>query len=72
MAYAKSQRGKAEKVEAVKERKEDRLKLDGMITRGQWITKAQASFNAYIRARDAGKPCICCGRMKDNNAVGGH
>ena len=70
-SFAVSKRGKAEKVASIKERKADRVKLDGMITRGQWITKAQASFNAYIRARDAGKPCICCGRMKDSNAIGG-
>lgn len=31
--------------------------------RGYWSRKAQASFNAYIRARDKGKPCISCGNM---------
>lgn len=31
--------------------------------RGYWLKKAQAAFNAYIRARDKGKPCISCGRM---------
>jgi len=29
--------------------------------RSLWIKKAQTSFNAYIRARDAGFPCISCG-----------
>jgi hypothetical protein len=29
--------------------------------RAHWIKKAQSSFNAYIRARDAGLPCISCG-----------
>ena len=28
----------------------------------QLTKKAQAAFNAYIRARDHGKPCISCGR----------
>ena len=29
--------------------------------RAHWIKKAQTAFNAYIRARDAGLPCISCG-----------
>lgn len=29
--------------------------------RQYWIKKAQAAFNAYIRARDTGLPCISCG-----------
>ena len=29
--------------------------------RSLWIKKAQTAFNAYIRARDAGLPCISCG-----------
>ena len=28
------------------------------------IKAAQTAFNAYVRARDAGKPCICCGRSE--------
>jgi hypothetical protein len=29
------------------------------------------AFNAYIRARDAGKPCICCGQPLGAGEVGG-
>jgi hypothetical protein len=29
-----------------------------------YIKEAQHAFNAFIRARDAGKPCICCGRTE--------
>jgi len=29
--------------------------------RAHWIAKAQKAFNAYIRARDVGLPCISCG-----------
>jgi hypothetical protein len=29
----------------------------------QWIAEAQVSVNTYVRLRDAGKPCICCGRV---------
>ena len=27
------------------------------------IQEAQKAFNKYIRTRDEGKPCICCGRV---------
>jgi hypothetical protein len=35
------------------------------------IKLAQKEFNAYIRARDAGKPCICCGLPLGGDALGG-
>lgn len=31
--------------------------------RGEWLKEAQATFNAWIRARDEGLPCISCGTM---------
>lgn len=30
-------------------------------TRREWIAEAQAAFNAYVRERDFGLPCISCG-----------
>lgn len=44
------------------ERKQTREKLKAMETYPQLVKKAQTAFNAFVRARDAGKPCICCGR----------
>jgi len=35
------------------------------------IREAQTEFNAYIRARDRDKPCICCGQPLELSAVGG-
>lgn len=32
------------------------------------IRDAQEAFNAFIRARDAGQPCICCGRPLHESA----
>ena len=29
--------------------------------RSKWLAEAQAAFNAWIRARDAGRGCITCG-----------
>lgn len=48
-----------------KDRKE-RLK-----TRRDWIDDAQKAFNAYIRARDSERTCICCGVAFGNSLVGG-
>lgn len=53
------------------ERKELREAKIRIKTKSQWIKEAQVAFNAYIRARDAGKPCICCGLPLALSAVGG-
>lgn len=41
----------------------DSQRREALKTRQQWLREAQAEFNAYIRLRDAGKPCICCGQL---------
>jgi hypothetical protein len=37
-----------------------------------WIKQAQTVFNAYIRERDKGKPCISCGRFHQGKYDAGH
>lgn len=49
----------------------DRAKREAMKTRGDLVREAQAAFNAWVRARDAGKPCICCGRFSTGPSRGG-
>lgn len=71
LTLAQSKRAKAEKITQVKERREDRAKRERLKTRGEWTREAQAAFNAFIRARDAGKPCICCGRTGAGEVHGG-
>ena len=61
LSLAVSQRAKLVKAKQVKERKAVKAKLEGMRGKGWWVAEAQKAFNAYIRLRDAGKPCICCG-----------
>lgn len=53
------------------ERAADRAKRDQLKTKGDLTREAQTAFNAYIRLRDAGKPCICCGRTSTGAATGG-
>ena len=71
-SLAVSVRGKAEKQAAIKQRRADRERKERLKTRRAWEREAQASFNAFIRARDADKPCICCGQPLSAGDVGGH
>ena len=70
-ALAIKVRGKAEKQAATKQRKADRERKERLKTRRDWEREAQTAFNAFIRARDADKPCICCGLPLSAGDVGG-
>ena len=72
LTLAKSRNAKAVKVARVKERREDKARKERLKTRSQWEKEAQTAFNAFIRARDADKPCICCGLPLSAGEVGGH
>lgn len=39
---------------------------------GYWMKRAQSAFNAWVRARDAGLPCISCGRHHQGQYHAGH
>lgn len=61
----------AEKNEAkakAQDRRETREKLDAMRTKPQLVKLAQTAFNAFVRARDFGKPCISCSKAHDGQA----
>jgi hypothetical protein len=69
LAWAKQGKGKqsAEKVlRAVTRERKAALRTIPELTK-----IAQAAFNRYIRARDTGKPCICCQRPLNAPGVGG-
>lgn len=67
----KAVRERAYKTAQAKARREDRQKRERLKTRSEWMKEAQKAFNAYIRARDTGKPCICCGLPLASGDVGG-
>lgn len=48
-----------------------RRQREKLKTRGQWLREAQAAFNGFIRARDEGQPCICCGRYATDTSLTG-
>lgn len=76
--YAEAQAAKRERAEAKKaraaakvERAETRRRKEAIKTLPQLKAEAQAAFNAFIRARDAHQPCICCGLPLSAGDVGG-
>lgn len=62
----KKKRADAKQVRAV-----DKIRKEKLKSRSDWVKDAQIAFNAYIRARDRLKTCICCGRPLASDAVGG-
>ena len=70
-SLAVSIRAKAAKVAAVQDKRETKAKLDALRKKPQLVVLAQKAFNSFIRARDAGKPCICCGKPLTAGAIGG-
>lgn len=64
---------KIKREEALKVRRADKVAKESFKRRADWMAEAQRAFNTYIRARDAGKPCICCGKpQKSHDSISGH
>ena len=53
------------------ERAKVRTRREGMKTLPVLLKEAQEAFNEFVRLRDAGKPCICCGLPLSSGDVGG-
>ncbi len=69
--WAKRKREKSVEAEARQARKEIRERKEKIKTRSDWIKECQVAFNSFVRARDSGKSCICCGRPLNAQQVGG-
>lgn len=52
---------RATKQRKTKEKKEYSAAKERIKSRGDYARESQIAFNAYIRVRDEGKPCISCG-----------
>lgn len=61
------------KAAAKVERAQIKARRRNLETIPELIKKAQYAFNAFIRTRDAGLPCICCGRTETQvTGLGSH
>lgn len=63
--------GAARKAAEKVERAQDRAKREKLKRIPELIAVAQKEFNAYIRVRDSGQTCICCGEPLGAGDVGG-
>lgn len=52
-------------------RKIIKAKLEKLKTARDWTKEAQIAFNAFIRERDKGQTCICCGQSLSSGDTGG-
>jgi hypothetical protein len=68
MKLAREVAAKKEAKAKAEDRKATREKLDAMRTKPQLVNLAQTAFNAFVRARDADKPCISCGKPPSTQA----
>lgn len=71
LAIAQAKLAKQAKEAKKIERAADQVKRETLKTRSDWIKDAQKAFNAFIRARDLGRPCICCGQPLGDQQFGG-
>jgi hypothetical protein len=71
LAIASAKREHEETKKRQAERKADRAKREALKTKPQLTKEAQYEFNRYVRLRDAGKPCICCGLPLGLDEIGG-
>ena len=69
--FAERSKAKREKEEKIAEIASTKILREKLKTKRDWTKEAQIAFNAYIRARDKDKPCICCGLPLDSWAIGG-
>ncbi len=72
LATVEVQKVKARKSLALADRREIKVRKEKLKTRADHLKDTQHAFNAWIRARDAGQPCISCGTTADVQYCAGH
>ena len=72
MIHAPRHEPKARKALADIERKDIKVRKEKLKSRADHLKDTQHAFNAWIRARDAGQPCISCGTTADVQYCAGH
>ena len=72
LLHAKQKRERERKALDKIERKAIREAKERVKPRSEYMKEAQAAFNAWVRERDAGLPCISCGRHHQGKYDAGH
>ena len=63
---------KARKKLEQKKRLESRKAKESLLTHKDYLKLLQTAFNAYIRKRDEGLPCVSCGKEPPFDLAAGH
>ncbi|MBL7231418.1 MAG: recombination protein NinG [Pseudomonas sp.] len=72
MATVEVQKAKEKKSLAQAGRRDIKVRKEALKTRADHLKDTQHAFNAWIRQRDAGQPCISCGTTADVQYCAGH
>lgn len=71
-SWAKKLAERAKAKDAREARAAHRAARERIKTRSEHMREAQAAFNAWVRQRDAGKPCLACKRFHKGQTHAGH
>ncbi len=69
--YGMKAAAKVRKAAELEQKKQTRAQREEMKTLPVLRVEAQREFNRFIRLRDAGKPCICCGKLPQSDPLTG-
>ncbi|YAF61022.1 Protein ninG [Pseudomonas sp. E102] len=72
LAIIRQRQEKQRKSFAQRERRDIKVRKEKLKSRADHLKDTQHAFNAWIRARDAGQPCISCGTTADVQYCAGH
>lgn len=72
LAIAPANQDRARKALADVERKEIKVRREKLKSRADHLKDTQTAFNAWVRERDVGEPCISCGRHHNGQWQAGH
>jgi FtsZ-binding cell division protein ZapB len=72
LATVEVQKANEKKSLAQAGRRDIKVRKEALKTRADHLKDTQHAFNAWIRQRDAGQPCISCGTTADVQYCAGH
>lgn len=70
ISYSQAKQVKESIKKAKQARQERRQAIIKAKSRGQWLKECQSVYNAWIRKRDEGLPCISCGSFTGKSNCG--
>lgn len=69
LKHVQKQKDKAAAAKAKRERREIKAAKEAIKPRSKHMAESQQAFNAWVRARDAGRPCISCDGIPNDDGL---